>query len=350
MRKNLLVLATCVLTFAVATVSITLKKSPDNVIGESGEQNTNVSDDSFYIDTADTNVIEKPDDESIGEINHSLLAKYYKGFGAIGKDANAFEQDEEQFAKEEIEREVFVQNCMESYGFTYTPLPSIEIDSSHSNEDIMDLLGSVNPNEEYHDRLSESEKSAYNMSLYGSESSDYMESVVFDEIMSGDSCVAQAFRKVDGVYDTVGKMRPEIDELENSIEQDSRLTKAVEEWSYCMSESGYMFSDKSSPRRQLDELYSQIYEEREISSDSAAMSLTPQLNEILTGALSSSNTETNMEMFELQIQEYVGDLDKVNSACDLAVDFDGVKNRVRNEHERAFIEAYSDILEPRDQL
>lgn len=277
---------------------------------------------------------------SVSAINsENVLATSYKGFGGIGKHEISFEEDEYIFSLEEMEREEIIEECMGNANHLYIPSPAIEIDPLLSMDEIDFLLNKGNPNDSYYNSLTESDKITYNNSLYGISNPNSIE-LDYGEVLSGDSCIAQAFRSVPGVYSVTNLLSSEIQDMEENIARDEIHKILNNEWVSCMNFGGNQFRDRSDIYSQVDEVFSQISSGSVVDGDSSLLELTPQLQDILTESI----IENDKEILDIRIQTYLEDTVAQSDSCDIEIDYERRIKDIRRKYELAFIDANSDVL------
>jgi len=156
--------------------------------------------------------------------------------------------------------ENLIHDCMKAQGFDYTPVDpqaqraALVGQAGMSEEDfnkqygygITTLYGkeqavdASNPNIKIRNALSDADKAAYDHALYGDDTS-----ATFGQALdTGDysrlgGCTKQAAEAVFGGVAVFQSLQEKLDELDNSILEDSRMVKAVQAWSKCMSDAGF---------------------------------------------------------------------------------------------------------------
>jgi hypothetical protein len=163
-----------------------------------------------------------------------------------------------------LERQTKAENliagCMKAQGFEYTPVNAVEqraelVGSRNLSEEEFNrqfgygittlfekrLQQKANgPNQAYRNSLSESQRAIYDRALFGDDPT-----ATFDVALdTGDfsrlgGCTKQAAEQVFGGAQLVETLTAKLDELDERILSDSRMTKAVDKWSECMSDKGY---------------------------------------------------------------------------------------------------------------
>ena len=332
----------CILSLFVITIGTLLYLSSNTEKEYPNDIKTMLGYSTYHTnnDVSVETIIEAETPASVSDINsENVLATSYKGFGGIGKHEISFEEDEYIFSLEEIEREEIIEECMGNANHLYVPSPAIEIDPLLSMDEIDILLNKENPNDSYYNSLTEDEKIAYNISLYGISNPDNIE-LDYGEVLSGNSCIAQAFRIVPGVYSVTNLLSSEIQDMEENIARDEIHTILNNEWVSCMSFGGYQFRDRSDIYSQVDEVFSQISSGSVVDGDSSLLELTPQLQDLLTESI----FKNDKEILDIRIQTYLADTVAKSDSCDIEIDYERRIKDIRRNYELAFIDANKDIL------
>jgi len=204
--------------------------------------------------------IQESPNDSVADKAKPIASKLaaYSGFG------HKMERDEEIFSQEEVRRESLISNCMGENSFEYTPAPSTTIDEAaiNSPEEFERLLveASSDPNEEYVKSLSPEMRRSYYVTLTGMEDPNDPEGQSHELSTYNDSCVGKAFTEAPGVYEKRNLLSEEFDAMETSLKEDKRILAATEQWSQCMNDNGYIFSNPSEVYRKADESMAKLFE------------------------------------------------------------------------------------------
>jgi len=222
------------------------------------------------------------------DLNSTPLAEFF--------DTASFssEEGQQELADQSAKAEAAVAECMRKAGFDYEvtdnfsvtyeeggyfddPLDREYVDEfgfgiSTKFEDELEqadeLGGTSDPNAAIYQELSETEREAYDLALFGS---SFNEAVDESEIVEGESdivvdegfefdpaeagCSGQAFAELDGAF--AGEIDQGLDEafeqLDERIMADPRIVEANADWSSCMAEAGYEYDT-------VDELYEDVAE------------------------------------------------------------------------------------------
>lgn len=154
-----------------------------------------------------------------------------------------------------------IRDCMKAQGFDYIPVDPFAQQAALtgkariSDEEfikqfgygISTLFGRGNaqsdPNDKIRKGLSSADRAAYDRALWGDNPG-----VTFSEAVdSGDftelgGCTKQATEAVFGGAEVLTTLQEKLDSLDERIDQDQRMVRAVEKWSACMANAGYQYS------------------------------------------------------------------------------------------------------------
>ena len=156
--------------------------------------------------------------------------------------------------------EAAIAECMKGQGFEYTPVDPLAQQAALtgstrlSDEDfvkqfgfgVSTLLGrggaTSDPNDRIRKTLGEADRSAYDRALWG-ENPGATFAVAND---TGDftrlgGCTKQATEAVFGGADVLTQLQGKLDELDETIAQDQRMVRAVEQWAACMGKAGIQY-------------------------------------------------------------------------------------------------------------
>ena len=164
-----------------------------------------------------------------------------------------------------LERQSRVENniraCMKAQGFDYIPVDPFAQQQALTGKarltdeeftkqfgyGISTLFGRGNvqsdPNDRIRNSLSGADRAAYDRALWGDNPG-----VTFSEAVdSGDftelgGCTRQATEEVFGGAATLSTLVEKLDSLDERIDQDQRMVRAVEKWSECMTNAGYHYT------------------------------------------------------------------------------------------------------------
>jgi hypothetical protein len=221
------------------------------------------------------------------------------GLGGCGGDkADAAKNDEpleeqlglgdEGIRLRQANAENLIRDCMKAQGFDYVPVdPTAQqaalLGAQGMSESDFEKqygygittlyeqrrqLAVAGPNEAVRDSLSEADRKAYDKALHG----DDPTATFFDAIDTGDysrlgGCLKSSTEQVFGGADVLNSLSAKLDELDEKIRADARMTKAIKEWSACMREAGF---DGLEEQEEVDEILKQKLEEVVGSPEEAA--------------------------------------------------------------------------------
>ena len=165
--------------------------------------------------------------------------------------------------------------CMLAAGFEYTPeTPAINGPSAEANRDsreyaerngfgivaafeaaTYDAAAPLPPNQLYVANLSDGERQAYELALFGPVADEAFEDE--DGFPSvGTGCKALAIEEVSEVFAVMDEFGPAAEEIFDQLQADPRMVESAETWSECMADLGYVVSDRNEVRDQL--IWSQL--------------------------------------------------------------------------------------------
>ena len=266
------------------------------------------------------------------------------------------EQDEDYYAKQQVETENLVAECMAAEGFEYIPQDYSSMTTTFSEDDWADRnteewvatngygmsMGMepteepvdseaeetqewVDPNADYVDSLSESEMTAYSEALWGAPNTEMseedMEEYVYNWEDSG--CQGAAQHEVSGGVEDINNdprfedLYEAMNEFYTSMQADPRIAELSAEWASCMADAGY--TDFTTP-------------------DDAMMSISDAQNELynwegeMDEEYTGPSSEAIAELRELEIATAVADF-----GCKKKVDWDKTSQKVQFELEEAFV-------------
>lgn len=148
--------------------------------------------------------------------------------------------DEEQFSREERARENMTAECMRDRGRTYTPVFSV---TYGPGEEPPPATGAPeNANDRHVATLSEDEKRAYFVDLYGV--ADPFDPAATTRT-TPDSCAGRAFAAIPGVFAAPPELTATHKALRDQARAKARAQGVTERWSSCMRQGGW---DYSSPQ------------------------------------------------------------------------------------------------------
>ena len=163
-------------------------------------------------------------------------------------------------------REARIQNairdCMKAQGFDYVPIDpaaqfaAITGSGRLSDEDFTRQFGygistfwgrggaQADPNAQYRRSLSAADRAAYDRTLYG----ENVGATVDEALDSGDftklgGCTRKATVAVFGGTQVLTQLQGKLDDLDERINADQRMVRALEKWTRCMADAGYEYEE-----------------------------------------------------------------------------------------------------------
>ncbi len=269
----------------------------------------------------------------------------YVGFG--------YNQDleDDAFRSEELQRQKLIQACMADAGFKYeivdpddwVILPPEPEPTRLENAQVHGLgvslfygetstLGPVavpeNPNDAYVDGLKAKDRDAFYVALYGPDPFSEQARVAEGEPEPG--CAGAAFFAVPRLRETAEALRVEYEAMRAAIATDPRVTEATRSWSACMAEAGFPFPTRADLVAAVDAQLEPL-----LAADARS--------EINIFDRSSFSAEQRLLLTKLQDYERAAAVSA--AACEEA-HLDAVVADVTFEHEAAFVDKFSKVLEP----
>ena len=180
-----------------------------------------------------------------------------------------------------LERQSRVENrirdCMMAQGFEYTPVdpfaqqqaltgkarPTEEEFIEQFGYGISTLFGrsaqQADPNEPIRRSLSPTDLAAYERALWGDNRgatfAEAVDSGHFDQL---GGCTKQASEAIFGGGPVLSTLVVRLDELDGSILEDQRMVRAEEQWSECMAERGFRYSDPGKIENDVERRFTAI--------------------------------------------------------------------------------------------
>jgi len=153
-------------------------------------------------------------------------------------------------------------DCMKQQGFEYVPVDplaqraAVTGSSRLSDEDFLNQFGygistlygrgtpQSDPNERIRNGLSSADRAAYDRALTGENVGvTFAQAVDSGDFTRLGGCTKQATEQVFGGTQVLTSLQGKLDELDNQIQEDQRMVRAVEQWSGCMTQAGYRYSE-----------------------------------------------------------------------------------------------------------
>ena len=163
-----------------------------------------------------------------------------------------------------VERQKRAENliapCMQEQGFRYTPVDPVVQQAALTGtqklteEEFNEQFGygittlfeqrlqasTLGPNQEYYNSLTDAEKAAFDLALYGTDKTATfavaLDTGEFDRL---GGCLKEATDEVFGGAELIQDVTVKLDELDDRILADARMIVVIENWSDCMAEAGY---------------------------------------------------------------------------------------------------------------
>lgn len=155
-----------------------------------------------------------------------------------------------------------IRDCMRQEGFEYVPvdpgaqLAAVTGSSRLSDEDFTKQFGygistfwgragrQADPNDQYRKSLSPAERTAYSRALYGENDG----ATVDEALDSGDfsklgGCTRKATEAVFGGTQVLTQLQSKLDGLDERINADQRMVRALDKWTECMAAAGYRYQE-----------------------------------------------------------------------------------------------------------
>jgi hypothetical protein len=191
-------------------------------------------------------------------------------------------EDQLGFGDESVlERQSRVENriaeCMKAQGFDYVPVDPLAQRAAltgkarMTDEEFLEQFGygistmfgrgtpQADPNERIRRTLGAADRAAYDRILYGdSVGLTFAEALDNDAADELGGCTKQATEAVFGGAVVLATLQGKFDELEERINQDQRMVRAVESWTQCMAEKGFRYGEPEEIDEDLIERFKAI--------------------------------------------------------------------------------------------
>jgi hypothetical protein len=161
-----------------------------------------------------------------------------------------------------------IRDCMKAQGFEYVPVDpfaqqqALTGKSRLTDEEftkqfgygITTLLGRGTPQADPNDRIRKSlpatDRVAYDRALWGDNAgATFQEAADTGDFSVLGGCTKEATDAAFGGPDVLSALIGKLDDLDQRVEQDQRMVKALEKWSQCMQAKGYRYQESG----QIDE-------------------------------------------------------------------------------------------------
>jgi hypothetical protein len=203
----------------------------------------------------------------IGAVIATLLFAACGGDDPAAPDAPVELEDQLGFSESGVvERQSRVEgrirDCMKAQGFDYVPVDPLAQRAAltgkarMSDEEFLEQFGygistmfgrgteQSDPNAQLRRSLGRADRAAYDRALWGDNPGlTFAEAIDNDAATELGGCTKRATEAVFGGATVLATLQGKFDELEERINQDQRMVRAVEKWSACMEERGYRYSE-----------------------------------------------------------------------------------------------------------
>lgn len=165
-------------------------------------------------------------------------------------------------AERQSRTEGAIRDCMRAQGFEYIPVDpfaqraAVTGKARMSDEEFLKQFGygistlfgrgtaQSDPNDRIRKSLPSTDRAAYDRALWGDNPGlTFAEAVDSGDFKELGGCTKQATEDVFGGTAVLSRLQGKLDGLDESIVQDQRMVKAVEQWSGCMAEKGFEYEE-----------------------------------------------------------------------------------------------------------
>ncbi|MGO1467956.1 hypothetical protein [Microbacterium gubbeenense] len=292
----------------------------------------------------------------------SPLSKYMSSL----YDAEMSPEDQQaDMEAQELEQEEAVASCMQEEGFEYVPYTGTSViagdddawdpdsrdwvekygygifSSPWDDEEAVDEEMPEDPNQEYVDSLSESERMAYESTLYGETPSDEQaEDPEFDWNSLDQGCYGTAMNEtqnmseIDALYEEFDPLMTKMSELYEAALASDDMVELDAEWAACMADTEFTeFAARAEAEASMYEEQEKLYEEQnavseEIDWDSASAEEAEEL-------MNASDPMSTPEWAEAADKERA--LALADFDCRAEIDYDATSLSIQFELEEQFI-------------
>lgn len=293
---------------------------------------------------------EKEDEGDAAPFGSGPLDAYFERIYG-GMDENAWEDQQREV-------EALMAECMAEQGFEYVPVdyssmsqtPVEEPDVEWGTREFAEQYGYgmttypgmdeqpapeeqvwEDPNQVYVDAMSETEREAYYVALYGAQSGPEPgeeEEWVYDWTQAG--CQGSSQHAIEEKYGLGGEemtaLQEEMEALWGQVAADERITALTTRWADCMADAGYPgLAAVEDAQNAIMEEQNAIQEEVFAGADESAD----------WEALQAEVEERTAGLTEKEIAMAVADFE-----CREEVEFDSVQVEVTNEYQQTFVDAH----------
>jgi hypothetical protein len=180
--------------------------------------------------------------------------------GASVEDQLGF--DEAGILARQSRVEAAIAQCMKNEGFDYVPIDPFAaraalVGSTRlSDQDFLKQFGygistlwgrgnlQADPNQRLRATLGPADRRAYDRALWGdNKGATFTEAVDSGRFDRLGGCTLQATQQVFGGAQVLTQLQGKLDDLDDRINEDRRMTKAIAKWSDCMAAAGYRYEE-----------------------------------------------------------------------------------------------------------
>lgn len=334
-------------------------------------------------------------DDGSGSTDAGAPASPLAEFLGQGDFINDPEAAQARAIEDERARQEIIAECMGEQGFEYTPVDQSQfmavsaeaeewgseewvakwgfgITTQYFSQDQVgpDLIGFdesrfeteaeefVDPNQDYVESLSESERDAYFEALHGQDplegmmdeslSEEEMEAQMEDFRWEPQGCEGEAYAENNNSMSFYMDFQDEMQEMQERIESDPRVVERRRQISDCVADKGHEYES-------MEKLYERFYADLEELSASIDHGEPPMISEEEAAGMSQAelrelysppelSDEAKAELAELQAEEL--DLAAAVTDCDGGFDAEyEIMADIRAEYEQEFLDTHADELE-----
>ncbi len=350
--------------------------SGDTVETGTGDTSDDTSDDTTDQSLAGDGSDETSDDADEGSDSEASGWATYESpiSAALGVPTDPTEQ-QDFYNVQQVEREQFIAQCMAEQGFEYIPVDYSQYNdfsgAVFDEQEYVEEYGFgisttflegfegqvsadefVDPNQDYVEALSDPEREAYYLALYGDQSiyeeldpnGEGIE--ITPEIMAQQGgCQNESNAAVNDPYQAFyTEFNTQLEDMYERIQADPRVAGVAAEWSACMEDEGYTFASPEEMYNEISERMNPFYElayPSDFSDEAPAEAVTSQdegITESTAVYVPPGPPElTDAQQAELEdLQEYEFAVAAANYECQQGSV--AIQIEVQAEYEQAFVE------------
>jgi hypothetical protein len=251
-----------------------------------------------------------------------------QGFEYVPVDYSSMSQP----AYEEPDVEWGTREFAEQYGYGMSTWPGMDEQPLPEEE-----VGFQDPNQAYVEAMSDTERDAYYVALYGDQTGpEPGEEDEWEWDWTTAGCQGSSQHAIEEKYGLGGEemtaLQEEMEAMWGQIQADERLTSLNARWADCMADAGYtglasMDDAQNSLMEEQNAIYEEVYGNGEV--DDADWQ-----------ALEAEVKERTAALTEREIATAVADFD-----CRDSIDFEKTQVEVANEHQQRFVDTHRAELE-----